>query len=141
MVPTTNNEFLLFILVGIVLPFLVDLVTKKVAEPRVKSLTLLVLSLVAAGATTFFADPGSFDWTGFAYGFAFTFGTAVVTLFGVGKPLNLSGKDGVIANAVPGGLGRAGVQVITTETVSTSNLNAVPNGGTVDGVPVVKPSE
>lgn len=139
-VPTDTNTFLLYIIVGVFLPFIVDLVTKKVAEPRVKSLTLLVLSLVGSGLTELFNQGlDTFDWKTWVLGFFYTVGSAVVTLFGVAKPAGISGKSGVLANLVPGGIGKPGVQVLTTDTVSTSNLNSSATSDIVENVPVVTP--
>jgi hypothetical protein len=110
-----QSAFLLFLGTGFVIPFLVDLVTKKVAEPRVKSLALLVLSLVASGLTDFLVGTNAFDWTSFGIGFATTFLTAVGTLFGFAKPVGFSGKDGLIQNAFPGGLGSVAKQQLAVE--------------------------
>lgn len=54
------------LLFGVIMPLVVGIVTKKVAHPGVKALTLFVLNAVNGVLTDFFATPNGFDWKGAA---------------------------------------------------------------------------
>lgn len=109
---TVNSplSLLVFVVVGLLLPLLVDLVTKRQASAAVKSTVLLALSLITGVLTDFLGalNTGqSFDWATALYGAAVTFVLGVVSFFGLTSSLGISGKDGAIQRAVPGGIGRA----------------------------------
>jgi len=96
-----------FVLVGLVLPVLVDLVTNQLASGAVKSIVLLALSLVSGLLTAFLQALNAgipFDWATAGYGAAVTFVCGVVSFFGLTSPLGISGKDGAIQQAIPRGL-------------------------------------
>ena len=64
-----NSNFVLnltqwSILVGALMPLLVGIVTKKVANPGLKATTLLVLNAINGVLTDWFATPNGFDWSG-----------------------------------------------------------------------------
>lgn len=64
-----NSNFVLnltqwSILFGALMPLLVGIVTKKVANPGVKATTLLVLNALNGVFTDWFATPNGFDWSG-----------------------------------------------------------------------------
>lgn len=108
---TVNSplSLLVFVVVGLLLPLLVDLFTKREASAAVKSTVLLALSLVTGVLTDFLGalNSGSgFDWAAAGYGAATTFVLGVVSFFGLTSSLGISGKDGAIQRAVPGGIGR-----------------------------------
>lgn len=101
---------LVFVLVGLVLPVVVDLVTKRLASGAVKSSVLLALSLITGVLTEFLASLNAgtvFDWAIALYGAAVTFVLGVVSFFGLTTSLGISGKDGSIQRAIPGGIGRS----------------------------------
>lgn len=103
-------SLLVFVVVGLLLPLLVDLVTKRLASGAVKSTVLLALSLATGVLTTFLQALNAgqpFDWAAAGYGAAVTFVMGVVSFFGLTSSLGISGKDGMIQRAVPGGIGRA----------------------------------
>lgn len=99
---------LLTLLVSVVLPALVALVTKRMASPALKSVTLLLLAaltgflseLLHALTTALPFDLGAAAFTWLA-----SFLIAVVSHYGLLKPTGLTGSQGVIAAAVPGGIG------------------------------------
>jgi hypothetical protein len=140
MVPTTDSAFLLFVITGAVLPLLVDLVTRKLAAPRVKALTLLALSLISSGATDFFTQSQTFDIKTWAYGFFYTVVTAGISLFVVTKPTGLSGSNGVVSGLTPGFIGKSGIEVlatsvepiskVTTDTITVEDFKAHETAGT-----------
>ncbi len=103
-----NLVFLYALITGIILPFLVDLVTKRFANPPVKASLLLVLSL-ASGIVNEWVNAAQTD-TAYNLGQAITVAllsliAGVSTLFGLSKPLGISGSDGAIQKALPGGVG------------------------------------
>lgn len=93
------------VLVGFVLPAVVALVTKRVADAQLKSLVLLALSAVTGVVTQVLASNGSFDVKTAFLAFASTFGAGVMSHYGVLKPAGVTGSEGVIATAVQGGIG------------------------------------
>lgn len=110
MIINSPLTLLVFILVGLVLPVFVDLVTKRLASGAVKSSVLLFLSLITGVLTEFLASLNAgndFDWATAGYGAAVTFVLGVVSFFGLTSSLGISGKDGVVQRALPGGIGRS----------------------------------
>lgn len=102
-------SLLIFVVVGLLLPILVDLVTKRLASGAVKSSVLLALSLVTGLLTAFLHAVNAgvpFDWATALYGAAVTFVLGVVSFFGLTSSLGISGKDGAIQRALPGGIGK-----------------------------------
>lgn len=129
--PTNYTALLLYFAIGFILPWLVDLVTKRFANASVKSLLLLVLSLVAGllanlfdWANTNSGDITGFDWQTWLFASALTFASSVVTLFGIGKPTKIQGADGFVAKAVPGGVG-----TIAAPVPVAPNVTLPPDGG------------
>lgn len=110
MIINSPLTLLVFVIVGLVLPILVDLVTKRLASGAVKSTVLLALSLVTGVLTEFLASLNAgndFDWPAAGYGAAVTFVLGVVSFFGLTSSLGISGKDGAVQRALPGGIGRS----------------------------------
>lgn len=102
-------SMLVFVVVGLVLPVIVDLVTKRLASGAVKSSVLLGLSLITGVLTAFLQSLNAaipFDWAAAGYGAAVTFVFGVVSFFGLTSSLGISGKNGAIQQALPGGVGR-----------------------------------
>ena len=85
-----NQEQILQWVIGIVIPILVALVTKKVADSsRFKAILLLVLNLVSATLTEALGS-GSFVWQQMLVGFLLSFTTGVAALYGLWKPTGVS---------------------------------------------------
>lgn len=96
------------LLVSIVLPALVALVTQRLTSPGIKALTLLGLAVV----TGFLSELASSLSTGSSYdldaallNWLAVFLIGALTHYGLLKPLNITGTNGVIAKAAPGGIG------------------------------------
>lgn len=99
---------LLTLLVSFVLPALVALVTKRMASSGLKAVTLFGLSallgflseLLDALVTALPFELGAavFFWLA-------SFVLAVASHYGLLKPLKMTGSQGAIATAVPGGIG------------------------------------
>jgi hypothetical protein len=104
----TIDEFWLAFLIGTILPAATAFVTNRFASGAVKSLTLLALSLITGGATSVAATGGTFELKAAVVGFFVTFVTGVATHYGLLKPNGVTGSDGAIARAVPGGIGGGG---------------------------------
>lgn len=103
------------LVIGVVLPFVVSLVTAKVASGRVKAFALLVLSLLSASVVAAVADD-SFSWNEVLNDAIVIWPTAILTHYGFWKPTNVTGAEGVINAVVPGGLGNA-VETVVEEPV------------------------
>lgn len=101
-----QNQELINVLVGAVIPLIVAFVTARSAPPMVKSLTLVFLATLGSVITTVTAQA---DWTWAAFGtaLALQYVSAVAAHFGVLKPAAVTGSNGAIQVAVPGGLGSA----------------------------------
>ena len=102
------------LVIGVVLPFVVSLVTAKVASGRVKAFALLVLSLLSASVVTAVADD-SFSWDEVLNDAIVIWPTAILTHYGFWKPTNVTGSEGVINAVVPGGLGGGAAEVVAEE--------------------------
>ena len=110
MIASSPLSLLLFVVVGLLLPILVDLTTKRLASGAVKSSVLLLLSLVTGLLTEYLSALNGgqpFDWAVALYAAAMAFVLGVASFFGLTSSLGVSGKDGAIQRAVPGGIGRA----------------------------------
>ena len=108
--PKDAVGLLVLLLAAVVVPFLVDLVTKRSANAAVKAWVLFVLSLVNGILTSFITahnENVDWDWKGAALGFVTSLITSAAFFFGLYKPAHLAGADGPIQHALPGGLGAA----------------------------------
>lgn len=98
----------LTLLVSVVLPALVALVTKRMASSGVKAVVLALLAalvgflseLLHAMVTALSFDVGTVLLTWLT-----SFIVAVAAHYGLLKPTGLTGSQGAIARAVPGGIG------------------------------------
>jgi len=106
--------------VGVVLPLLVQLLAKAKAPASVKSLISLLLS-GAAGVLTPLLTLDSIHWIPVGISIGQIFVVTIASHFGLLKPLNLTGSNGAIANAVPGGVGS---EVPDAPAVVTNNVTA-----------------
>jgi len=79
------------ILIGVVLPLLVGLVTRRYTSPAVKSLLLLAASAVTAFITEW-ANSANFVWQQALLTLILTFGTGVVSYYGLWVPTRVAGK-------------------------------------------------
>ena len=94
------------LIVGFLLPVLVAIVTKRAADRWYKTVTLLFLSIIAGWLTELQQNDGSFQLWPTVVGIIMTFGTAVVSHFGLLQPVHITGSDGVVQAAIPGGIGK-----------------------------------
>jgi hypothetical protein len=92
-------------IIGTVLPAVVALVTKRFADSVVKASVLVLLSVVAGALLQIQKSGGEFDLVETLVSVFMTFITAVSMHFGLLKAVKLTGSEGRIARAVPGGLG------------------------------------
>jgi hypothetical protein len=90
---------------AVVLPMVVAVVTKRLATGAVKAVVLTLLTVVASILQTIVQADGRFTVQVVVVNFVVTFVTAVATHFGLLQPLRVTGKAGVIQEAVPGGVG------------------------------------
>lgn len=101
----TIDEYWLTFLVSTILPMAVALVTQRLASGTVKSLTLVVLSLLTGWLTSLYATDGTFELKAAVVGFFVSFVTAVGSHFGLLAPAGITGKNGAIAVSAPAGIG------------------------------------
>lgn len=128
----SNISLLVFFAIGLVIPFLVDLVTKKLAAASVKASVLLALSLISGVLTQFLNATlagGTFDWVTAGYGAAVAFITGTATFFGFTKPVGLSNATSNVLPSV--GLGKEQPLVPAPAVVANP---------AVDDAPVVPPA-
>lgn len=96
------------LLVSVVIPILVDLVTKRLADPRFKAITLAALSAVNGFLMELLqaarADQ-AFQVDQAAMNAVESFIIAVALFYGLWKPAGVSGSTGVVQSKVPGGVG------------------------------------
>lgn len=99
------DTYWLNLFLAVVLPMVTALVTKRVAPSWVKSVVLILLTVVASTVQTWVQAGGEFEVQATILNFVITFVTAVATHFGFLKPAQVTGTDGAIAKAIPAGIG------------------------------------
>ena len=77
-------------LLGLVIPFLVAIVTKKVASSGLKGVLNLVLSAIAGSTVYLVAADGGYDVQGFVNATMNVFIVSIATYYGVTKPTGLT---------------------------------------------------
>jgi hypothetical protein len=100
---------LLGLFVSVILPAIVALVTNRFATSQVKSLTLLALAALTGFLTELFnaLDHGTgYDVRAGIFSWAASFVVAVVSHYGLLKPTAVTGTNGLLATALPSGVGR-----------------------------------
>jgi hypothetical protein len=98
----------IMLLSGTVLPFLVALVTARVAWAGLKAIVLAVLAALAGLLNELYTAAGvvaDIDWSSAGANAITTFLIAVGMHFGLWKPTNLTGDQGAVQQAVPQGVG------------------------------------
>lgn len=99
---------LLTLLVSVVLPALVALVTKRLASPGLKAVVLAALAALLGFLSELLdalVHAGAFDVAAAIVWWVTAFVVAVAVHYGLLKPGGITGSQGAIATAVPGGLG------------------------------------
>lgn len=99
------DDYWTTLLLGAVLPAVVALVTKQLASGSVKALTLLALSIIAGALTQVQQNGGHFELWATVGNILLTFTTGVIAHFGLLEPTRITGKQGVIQQSIPGGIG------------------------------------
>jgi hypothetical protein len=92
------------LLLTIVLPALTALVTKQLANPGLKAIVLLALSVIGSFITTWYQAAAlgqPYDWVSGALTAGFIFLTGSLVHFGLLKPIGVTGADGAIARGTP----------------------------------------
>ena len=97
----------LVIVSAVVLPAVVSLVTRRMASSGVKAVTLFALAIVVAAVQDVVDNGGnSFSIRQLVVTTFAVFWASVATHYGLLKPLAITGTNGAIAKALPGGIGR-----------------------------------
>jgi hypothetical protein len=97
------------LLSGTVLPFLVALVTARVAWAGLKAIVLAALAAIAGLLNELYTASGvlaDIDWSSAGANAITTFLIAVGFHFGLWRPTNLTGVNGAVQQSVPQGVGR-----------------------------------
>lgn len=97
------------ILISVIIPIAVDLVTQRLAAPRVKSLVLAGLTALNGFLLEFVQSVDSntaFHLEQALLNVLVGFVIATATLFGLWRPTGVSGSTGAVATRVPGGVGQ-----------------------------------
>ncbi len=100
------DQYWLTMLIAVILPALVSLVTKQLASSGLKAVILLLLSAVTGALTSIQNQGGTFVLKDVFLATLFTFLVAVGVHFGLLKPAGITGSEGAIQTAVPGGIGK-----------------------------------
>lgn len=101
----TLDVSLLEFVVYVFLPWVVDLVTKRWADGRVKSAVLAVLAIVATLVQEALLSGGTFSIADFAGKLVTALATAFLFHQYVWQPIGVTGDKGFIMKTVPAGLG------------------------------------
>lgn len=112
---TTDNAVqvlaMVNLVVSFVLPLFLQVITNSQAPEPVKAIITLAASAIVGALTPFLTGvmtwPPS-DWWALVLSAASVFLTSILAHYGLWKPTGLTGSDGKIANALPGGLGGTG---------------------------------
>jgi hypothetical protein len=96
------------LLSGTLLPFLVALVTARLAWAGLKAIVLAVLAAIAGLINELYGASGvlaNVDWSSAGANAVTTFLIAVGFHFGLWRPVNLTGANGTLQQSVPQGVG------------------------------------
>jgi hypothetical protein len=103
---TTVDVTWLAVVVGVIIPALVALIKRRYASSALGAWLLLLLSAVGGTVTQIIGNNGSFVVKDALAATAVAFVTAVAAHYGFLKPVNVTGNDGVIMQAIPSGIGK-----------------------------------
>jgi hypothetical protein len=98
----------IMLLSGTVLPFLVALVTARLAWAGLKAIVLAALAAIAGLLNELYTAAGviaDIDWSSAGANAVTTFLIAVGFHFGLWRPVNLTGVNGTLQQSVPQGVG------------------------------------
>lgn len=98
-------DLYLTFLVATVLPILVGFVKARFAASWIGSLLLLFFSVVSGWLTSLNATGGEFEPKVAIVSIVMSFVTAVGAHYGLLKPMQVTGDNGVVLKAIPGGIG------------------------------------
>lgn len=103
----TRDLLIVNLVVGILLPVLVQLLTAAKAPEPVKSLVNLVVAAAAAVLTPLLTVE-HVDWTNALLTFGQVFVLSISSHYGLMKPAGVTGSEGRLAKVVPIGIGGTG---------------------------------
>jgi hypothetical protein len=96
---------ILNLVLAAVLPVLTALITARFANSAIKTLVLVLLTVIAVALQGVFDNSGILHLRPFIVQTSLQFLLAVGAHFGLLKPLNITGAAGVVATSVPQGIG------------------------------------
>jgi len=124
-----ENATMISQLLGLAIPFLVALVTKRVASGGLKGVINLLLSAIAGSVTYLVASDGGYDVTGFVNSTVNVFIVSITAYYGVYKPTGVS--ETVQNKTANIGLGKP--ELTTDDAVEVVEVPAEP---AIENVPV-----
>lgn len=139
----SQTALLILALISSAIPMLVAVITHEKAPAALKAVALLAMSAIAGFVTAWQADP-HYDWQRGALAALGAFGIAVLTHFGLLKPVGVTGSTGVIQKSlISAGLGkphlgprhRLRLSVVTVPADAPPVVLAPPSAPTVTIVP------
>lgn len=95
---------------GAVLPIATALITARFAQSAVKTLVLILLTVISTALQSVLQNSGDLQWHQFLFTTVFQFLISVGLHFGLLKPINITGESGVVAQTVPAGIGGPSTQ-------------------------------
>lgn len=96
---------LMNVLLAAVLPMLTALVTARFANSSVKTLVLVLLTVISTAVQAIVQQDGTFEWRPFLMTATLQFLMSVGLHFGLLKPTGVTGAGGLVAEKVPAGIG------------------------------------
>lgn len=101
----TIPDLYLTFLVATLLPVLVGLVRSRYGSSRLGAMLLLFFSVVSGWLTSLYSTGGDFEPKTAFVSIVMSFITATGAHYGFLKPSGITGRDGAVERAVPGGVG------------------------------------
>jgi hypothetical protein len=122
-------------IVSFIIPLVLQLVTNSQAPEAFKAVFALLVAAVVGALTPFLTGVQTWppsDWAAIFLSAGSVFLTSILAHYGLWKPVGITGSNGSIANAVPGGVG--GTSGGTGDTLIAQTAPDVTNGDVANPV-------
>jgi hypothetical protein len=104
-IEVTVNEYWLNMAVSTALPMLTALVTSRMASSGYKAWVLIGLAVLTGFGSSVLQNGGSFELYSSVANILLSYAIAVLSHFGLWKPINVTGSDGAIQKKIESGIG------------------------------------
>lgn len=101
----TVDAYWLSLVVGTLLPMATALITNRIASSAYKAWVLLGLAVLSGFGSSVVENGGSFELYSSIANITLSYAIAVLSHFGLWKPINVTGSDGAIQKKITGGFG------------------------------------